>query len=144
MLKVKSGNLFENIREPCVIMHGCNAQGIMGAGFASTIRLRYPEAYASYLAVSKLKIGTVSFAHIDKLVIANCVTQEFYGRDEKCYVDYTAIANCLREVVLNANRWRLPIVMPFIGVGLGGGDPVKILGILAGVSAQTDATLWIQ
>ena len=32
-----------------VIVHGCNAQGVMGSGVAKQLRAKYPEIYVDYL-----------------------------------------------------------------------------------------------
>ena len=47
-IEYRTGDLLE-AAEP-VIVHGCNAQGSMGAGVARAIRDRYPAAYAAYRA----------------------------------------------------------------------------------------------
>ena len=36
-----------------IIVHGCNAQGVMGAGVAKAIRTKYPEAYSNYFYMNK-------------------------------------------------------------------------------------------
>ena len=45
---VKRGNLFDNV-ECGHIIHGCNAQGVMGSGVAAIIRAKYPMAYKTYI-----------------------------------------------------------------------------------------------
>lgn len=100
-----------------IIAHGCNALGIMGAGFALHVKKRYPEAYKQYR--SNLELGQVSVVKVsDDLFIANCITQFDFGKDGRRYVNYEALAECFEEL----NGWSLPIHYPLIGCGLAGGD----------------------
>lgn len=123
----KQGNLLE-CSEPWIV-HGCNAQGVMGSGVAKAIKQKYPSAFRAYRAAEEVRgltLGDLSWAEQDDgVLVFNAITQEFYGRENKCYVDYNAI----REVVLGlnhlANTWGVigvHVAMPKIGAGLGGGD----------------------
>jgi O-acetyl-ADP-ribose deacetylase (regulator of RNase III) len=114
-----------------IIAHGCNAQGVFGAGVAKQIAEKYPNARVSYLnhlrEMSKRELdalGTVDFHSVSKdLLIANMITQEFYGRTQKVYVDYSAIHATMQRVVLLASKLNLPVHIPYmIGCGLGGGN----------------------
>lgn len=111
------GNLFST--ELKAIVQGCNAQRVMGSGVAKLVRQLYPEAYEDYINQPKLYMGKIYPVQCDGMLIINAITQEFYGRDNKVYVSYTAIESAMRELNL------LPITdvaMPKIGAGLGGGD----------------------
>lgn len=114
-----------------IIAHGCNAQGVFGAGVAKQIAIKYPAARVSYLnhlgEMSKRDLdalGTVDFHPVSKeLLIANMITQEFYGRGNKCYVDYSAIYATMHRVVEISNKFQLDVHIPYmIGCGLGGGN----------------------
>lgn len=114
------------------ILHGCNAQGVMGSGVAKVIREKYPTAYTTYLA-GLLQLGIVTYARQDDgKTIFNLISQEFYGRDSsKVYVSYQAIEDGIQRI----NWWasNIPdvvIAMPKIGAGLGGGDWVIISEII--------------
>ena len=114
---------------PAWLLHGCNAQGVMGSGAAKAIRSKYPSAYDVYrLQYNKgvQQLGTVTLAtQPDGRIVFNGITQQYYGRDKKVYVSY----NALREVV-QAVDWyakehgegKIYVGMPKIGAGLGGGD----------------------
>lgn len=144
MLIVRNGDLFDNLEGPCIIAHGCNAQGVMGAGFASLVRDKYPGAYARYLSVSQLVLGSVNYETIGDVTVANCITQQYYGKDpDRVYVDYTAVANSLREVSMAANRLNVPMYIPFIGSGLANGDAMRLLTIFAGLG-KTEVILWLK
>ncbi len=125
----KQGNLLDT--DCSIIAHGCNAQGVMGSGVAKAIRAKYLYAYDSYRRTYEkqnrsLELGQVICAHsIGKPTIANCITQEFYGRNPNImYVNYDAIVECMK----NINQYKCMVndspcvAMPKIGAGLGHGD----------------------
>lgn len=109
-----------------IIVHGCNAQGVMGSGVAKAIKNKYTEAYQAYKE-SELYLGsTVWYDAEDRynlpLFIANCITQERYGKDRLRYVSYAAIVKCFSEVFSKASCYSYDVYFPKIGAGLGGGD----------------------
>lgn len=123
-----------------VIMHGCNAQGVMGSGVAKQLRAKYPEIYYDYVeAFNVFKImninplGQVVTVPVGKdLYVANAITQEYYGRDGRQYVDYSALDQCIQYCVEYASAKDLPLHVPYlIGAGLGGGDEKIILELFA-------------
>lgn len=128
----KTGDLLD-CTEPW-ILHGCNCQGVMGSGVAKAIRDKYPSAYDVYKVwedQNGLELGGVIFAEQDDgKTIFNGLTQNFYGRDGKCYVDYNAVREVIEAIDDYAAKHYaakdvgyMPIVaMPKIGAGLGGGD----------------------
>ncbi len=108
-----------------IIAHGCNAMGVFNSGVAKSIRQKWPGSYKSYIdhykSRGKLYPGQVIWAESKGKLIANCITQYYYGRDGKQYVEYDAIRECLRAI----NKFEckeLGLAMPLIGAGLGGGD----------------------
>lgn len=134
--------------EPLII-HGCNAQGVMGAGVALAIKNRFPEAYRSYrnayLANDGLVLGSVIIVPCeDKLglkYIGNCITQEFYGKDKKQYCDYDAITDCLISIKNFCEELDLnTFAMPKIGCGLGGGDWRTVSIIINTIFINTNIT----
>ena len=127
----KKGDLL-SCTEPW-ILHGCNAQGVMGSGVALGIKNKYPSAYAAYLASKQYKgmrLGVITFADVGfGTKVFNGITQEFYGRDGKQYVDYWAVKEVMQGMDFLAKsadayftREGCFIAMPKIGAGLGGGD----------------------
>lgn len=114
-----------------VFLHGCNAQGVMGSGVARQIVEQYTPAYKAYrqaYETSGLKLGqvvaSIAERNGEKIVIFNCITQNKYGRGGVRYVNYGAIAECIRKVDLwmSDQRPGQEVAMPMIGAGLGGGD----------------------
>ena len=108
-----------------IIAHGVNCQGVMGSGVAKTIRNKWPIVYTEYMKqpMSKEMLGHINMVYIaDDLFVANCFTQEFYGREKKKYADIDAVSKCLEECVFFSKTLALPLYMPKIGCGLGGLD----------------------
>lgn len=120
------GNLLEV--QAGFIIHGCNAQGVMGSGVARGIKAVFPAAYNVYrdaFETGKLKLGTLTLAHVTPSVfIINAVTQDSFGAGLQ--VDYQAIYVVFakaREIMnLFDPAEELPICFPLIGAGRGGGD----------------------
>jgi O-acetyl-ADP-ribose deacetylase (regulator of RNase III) len=83
-----------------LIGHGCNCQGVMGAGVALAIRKRWPVVYNEYkkLVIGRSLVGETQIVRVSQhLVVANCFTQEFYGRKlGHAYASLDAIESCLR------------------------------------------------
>ena len=69
-------------------------------------------------------LGQVAWSDISvDLVIANAITQTFYGKDGKKYVSYDALDAAFKRVASFAKVTESTIHIPFlIGAGLGGGN----------------------
>lgn len=117
-----------------LILHGCNAQGVMGSGIAKQIRKKFPQAFDEYhTAYEKemLWLGDVIFADCGSKIIANGITQQYYGRSGNCFIDYEAINNVMEDTHDYALKHGLEhVAMPLIGAGLGGGSWKKISSII--------------
>lgn len=135
MIEYRKGDLFED--NPKIIAHGCNAKGFMGSGFAKQIRKKFPEAYNDYAEYCRLReptylLGTNRVYTKGDVTIVNCITQQEYGIDGKRYVSYDAVNDCMSKLA-SAMVWKgvmgdwrpiteIPVCMPKIGAGLGGGE----------------------
>lgn len=151
-LDIKVGDMFtETMGKKCLVIHGCNMQGQMGSGVAKLVKDLHPEAYLAYKQTQRrygLKLGQVVMWENPEndRSIANAITQEFYGRDSRRqYVSYDAVVVALQAVVkYMENMPDMPIHLPMIGGGLGGGDRKRLIAIFEAVFAKRDATLWIK
>lgn len=147
-LEIEIGDMFTNTLErDCVIIHGCNAQGVMGSGVAKIVKDLYPHAYLAYKQVHRrygLKVGQVVVAPqvLDGPIIANAITQEFYGRDGKQYASYDGIIVALEQVAKQFPDKE--IHLPLIGGGLGGLEQRRLVAIFQAVFHDSNATLWLQ
>lgn len=120
MIEYKTGNLL-NVTEG-IILHGCNGQGVMGAGVAKDIKIKYPEVFKVYKEGS-MHLGTVTKEWVDEdLIVVNGVVQKFYGTDGKRYVNYAALVEVFQEAISLAYCFSYTLNFPKIGAGLGGGD----------------------
>ena len=150
-LTYTKGNII-NASEP-IIAHGCNAQGVMGSGVAKAVKLRFPNAFDCYRRQHKeegLKVGQVIYAPCEEKIIANCITQRYYGRDGRRYVDYEAFRKCMKSIdafttAMKVNTYKdetITVAMPRIGAGLGGGDWSKIEAIILEESHNFETVIY--
>jgi O-acetyl-ADP-ribose deacetylase (regulator of RNase III) len=125
MINYIKGDLFA--AKPKIIVHGCNAHGVMGSGFAKTIKELYPKAYTDYQEYCKLRekeflLGTVKTSlQPDGTLVINAITQGEYGRGAIRYVSYDAVDDCMETIGSNISEDNV-ISMPKIGAGLGNGN----------------------
>ncbi len=146
---VKRNGLFDNVTDGYIV-HGCNAQGVMGSGVAAIIRAKYPVAYQTYMnqADTGYILGEVIPAIVEpNLVVVNAITQEFYGTD-RVHADYAAIEQAFKGTKHLASSGMIEskaIHFPMIGGGLAGGDIHTILTIMDQQFAgdEYDGTLWL-
>jgi O-acetyl-ADP-ribose deacetylase (regulator of RNase III) len=137
-----------------IIIHGCNAQGVMGSGVAKAIRLKYPQVFEDYKNFKNqfgLELGDcVPTQIIDKesdvdVVIISAITQQFYGRDNRRYVDYDAVARVFEGIEDTAKYFgHTEVHFPLIGCGLGGGKWSIISNIIEESAPNIDKYLWIR
>lgn len=150
-IEYRTGNMFEGPEH--VLIHGCNAKGVMGSGVAKTVRDDYPVAYDTYrdaFLQHGLRLGTVIWANCpdrqvgDRLIrakrIGNAITQADFGRDPgRVYVDYEAIRAVIRTVEVDVRwsqmsrdpEWHIhAVAMPLIGAGLANGHWPTIAKII--------------
>lgn len=147
-LEIIEGDVFNAVMDKrCILAHGVNAQGKMGSGVVAIVKKLYPNAFAAYYKkykASKLILGSCHIHYsLHGVTVANCVTQENYGRDGKCYVDYDAVITSLEAVKKFAKEHNLSVHFPFIGGGLGGGDKQRLLSIFEAIFHDVEATLYI-
>jgi O-acetyl-ADP-ribose deacetylase (regulator of RNase III) len=135
MIKIHIGNLLDVTSG--VIVHGCNAQGVMGSGVAKAIRDSYPGAYYTYVQMHMqrgLKLGQVVY-HVPflRLFIANAITQEMFGGSQR-HADYFAIRKAFRHIGRLVEGFprdgNFEVHFPLIGAGLANGDWAKISKII--------------
>jgi O-acetyl-ADP-ribose deacetylase (regulator of RNase III) len=133
-----------------IIVHGCNMQGVMGAGIARAIKQRFPSAYNVYIdgLNNGKQLGDICLTEItDQLYIANALTQRFYGNSEithQVYVDYVALKTCFEEVNQLALITKLPVLFPKIGCGLAGGNWNTVCKIIeTALDPKVERTLYI-
>jgi O-acetyl-ADP-ribose deacetylase (regulator of RNase III) len=158
MKTIKFGNILEveNDQSSGVnfIVHGCNAQGVMGAGLALDIRNRWPAVYSSYRAVCKSEglsssdlLGMVIPVEVKPgLFVLNAITQQNFGRSPIKYVSYRAVSEAFTQILDLAHSLNAQVHYPLIGAGLAGGDWSVISSIIDERFSKYPSihrTLWI-
>ena len=129
MLKHKKGNLLdlaENF-EFDVIVQGCNCFNTMGGGIAREIAEKYPSAarvdrstqYGDYN-----KLGNWTEFDTGRFKIINAYTQYNMSTGEDVF-EYTAFALICQKLIHSYGDKR--IGLPYIGMGLAGGDKDTIM-----------------
>lgn len=128
------------------IIHGCNAQGKFRSGVAGAVRDKYPACYQAYMneyEKNGLQLGNIIVYNDPNanITIYNAITQEFYGYDGKCYVDYNAIMTAMIRADEHCTSGRL--AMPMIGAGLGGGDWELISNIIENSVVNNEPIVYV-
>lgn len=105
------------------IVHGCNAQGVMGSGVAKIVKQKYPKAFADYRKVFEtdgLELGRVYWSEQpDGMMIGNAITQQNFGVHKR-QVSYPAVMACFQQI--EEELYGEIVAIPRIGAGLGGGE----------------------
>lgn len=123
-----------------IILHGCNCFNIMGAGIAAQIAYHFPDAKMADEETIKGdpgKLGTYTMGIDEKVIILNCYTQ--YGTAShggQDVFEYTAFERVLSKVLQRFGTCN--IGMPMIGMGLAGGDKVRILTMMDSFSQRVE------
>jgi len=128
-----------------IIIHGCNCFNTMGAGLARSIRERFPEAaMADAMTESgdRKKLGTVSLAGIANdhggFVIVNAYTQYSVSQAGEDVFEYEAFQKILDAFAKDAGP-NMKIGLPYIGMGLAGGDKQRILAMIEDFATKVSA-----
>ncbi len=133
-MEVKIGNVLAE--KQGIIVHGCNTEGVMGAGIALTIKSQFPAAFAAYLlglqrpkgVKKEAMLGTISvYQASEDLFIVNAITQTLSGARP---ARYDAIHDCFEKISEMAHvenmarmlegKGPLPVIFPAIAADRGG------------------------
>jgi O-acetyl-ADP-ribose deacetylase (regulator of RNase III) len=144
MLKHTKGNLIDLAEQGAfdVIVQGCNCYNTMGSGIAREIRQRYPQAYEVDCQTEKgdiMKLGNWTAYDTGAFKIINAYTQYGFnaGGTTADLFEYTSFQLILQK--LFAEYGKQDIGLPYIGMGLAGGDKEKIIKMIEDFAEQVDA-----
>lgn len=142
-----TGDLFVSRYSAQAFAHGCNCQGSMGAGIATTFRAKYPEIYETYRAKCKAEPRQFNLGDaflwkdITHPWVFNLGTQEQYWRGR---ASYEAIETALRTMRQQADAEGIQsIAVPRIGTGYGGLSWRKVREIVEQVFDDWSGTLYV-
>lgn len=143
MLIHKKGNLLQMAKdgEFDVILHGCNCFNVMGAGIAAQIATQFPDAKVAddeTISGDVGKLGSYTMGIAEEFVILNCYTQ--YGTAShggQDVFEYTAFERVLSKVLKRFGMCQ--IGLPYIGMGLAGGDKSRIINTIEIFATQCSA-----
>ena len=113
-----------------IVVQGCNCFNTMGGGIAREIRERYPMAATvdnETLKGDYNKLGNYTTAFTGKFLIVNAYTQYNMSRGTDVF-EYTAF-----QLILEKLTYAFPgkrIGLPYIGMGLAGGDQNTIIPMI--------------
>ncbi len=148
-IQTKTGNLL-HVKEGHIV-HGCNAQGVMGSGVALGIKQKYPGAYDDYrfqFENSGLELGrSYPWSPSNELVIWNAITQNLYGKGTRM-VSYDAIQTCFEEINISIAGLGPDAIapqeihIPLIGASRGGGN-WEIIREIIEQTMNYPVTLWL-
>lgn len=131
MIQYLKGNLMDV--KTGIIVHGCNAQGVMGSGVAKAVKEMYPIAFSQYErdvkkwdSLKETMLGKISVVMTQNhsAIIVSAITQDKYGTDRR-QVNYEAVHVAFERIKYNMPFWQVKdrtINIPKIGAGLGGGN----------------------
>jgi O-acetyl-ADP-ribose deacetylase (regulator of RNase III) len=136
------------------LLHGCNAQGVMGRGVAKLVRDAYPEAYRVYRDAYEarqdktrgLPLGSYTIWEGDERTVINGITQEFFqgGDADHVYVSYAAVERLFQSLNEEDKVYGKSIAVPRIGAGLARGNWEAIHEIIAETVSNYYVTIYMQ
>jgi len=132
MLINKKGNLIDMAEagDFDVIVQGCNCFNTMGGGIAREIAERYPMCAEIDRLTERgehMKLGNWTEFDQGTFIIINAYTQYNMSRGEDVF-EYVAFELILQKLIHSYGDKR--IGLPYIGMGLAGGDKETILGMI--------------
>jgi O-acetyl-ADP-ribose deacetylase (regulator of RNase III) len=143
-LKHTKGNLLDlaEAGEFDVVVQGCNCFNTMGGGIAREIRERYPhvaEADAETVRGDYNKLGNwteCDAGEKNRFTVINAYTQYNMSQGTDVF-EYTAFELILQKLVRLYGNYS--IGLPYIGMGLAGGDKDIIIPMIESFAEQVSA-----
>lgn len=132
-----------------VIVQGCNCFCTMGSGIARQIREQYPDAYEAdceTIPGDYNKLGTYTEAYVsdeeddrNKFLIINAYTQFGFNKrgESNDLFEYISFELVLQKLVYNFGTKRFGL--PYIGMGLAGGDKQRIMAMIEDFANKVSA-----
>lgn len=145
-IQTKVGNLM-NVTAGHIV-HGCNAQGVMGSGVALAVKRKFPKAYEDYIRIYNdhgLELGVAyPYAIYSDLIVWNAITQDGFGSLTR-NTSYDSIQTCfeqINETLNQAKSSHCELHIPKIGAARGGGN-WEIIREIIEQTMDHPVTLWL-
>lgn len=149
MITEHNGDIFNSTVQ--VIVHQCNAQGIMGSGIAVQVKNKYPHVYELYrkaILGEYLQLGQCQLinSHEEKTrYICNLVGQGLFGYDGNRYTNYEAFYTGLTMLAEKMRMFNLTsVAFPYnIGCCRGGASWNVIYAMIKDVFGEEfEVEIW--
>ncbi len=145
-IKYVSGEIFLNQYNAQAFAHGCNCQGVMGAGIALRFKEDYPAMYVEYRRRCKARPRQFNLGDAflwkeeSKPHVFNLATQELPGP----HATYQAIETSMISMMNQAEVEHITsIAIPKVGSMLGGLEWPKVRAVVAKVFSVWTGTLHV-
>jgi len=158
-LKFKVGDVTKPVAEDkTFVIHIVNNHGVMGAGVAKALAEKWSKVKNCYLVWSlpakdiedvalPFELGQNQYVKVeDNVVVVNMVAQDgFPTREKPRATDYDALRKCLTKIAEKALVYKSKVILPAIGIGLGGAEPEEILKIVQEclINKDIDTTMYL-
>ena len=141
MLKHAKGNLLDlaEAGEFDVVVQGCNCFNAMGGGIAREIAERYPMCAQIDSMTERgeyMKLGNWTEFDEGRFKIINAYTQYNMSTGQDVF-EYVAFELILQKLIHSYGNKR--IGLPYIGMGLAGGDKERIIPMIERFAEQVSA-----
>lgn len=141
-----TGDIFDNHYKAQALAHGCNCQGVMGAGIAIRFKTKYPAMFLEYrrrcrVSPRLFNLGD-AFLWVEEGApfVFNLGTQEYIGAN----ATYPAVGKSLTSMrsQLFANSLT-SVAIPKIGCGIGGLNWERVKGLIEDVFRDTTLDIYV-
>lgn len=122
-----------------VIVQGCNCFNVMGSGLAPQIARNFPDAEVAdneTIRGDQGKLGTYTMGTHGDLKILNAYTQYGTSKNGEDVFEYLAFERVLSKIAQRFGTKR--IGLPYIGMGLAGGDATRIMPAIEAFAAAVE------
>ena len=123
-----------------IIVHGCNCFCVMGAGIAKQIKESYPTAWEADYETEMgdmFKLGCFTTADTGKFFVVNAYTQYNTSKQGEDVFEYASFEIILKKLAYAYGNRRFGL--PYIGMGLAGGDKERIINLMESFANQVTA-----
>lgn len=108
-----------------IIPHVANNIGVMGAGFARTLRIAYPKIYSDYRR-SKMLLGNNVYSYVgdNKLVVSMIAQRGLFSKNNPVPLQMEALSACLDNLrlIMLLIAGHKEVHAPRFGAGLARGN----------------------